>query len=313
MDKARPLVSIALCTYNGGAYLSAQLYTLVNQTYPNIEIIAVDDCSTDDTVKILNQYAGKYPQLKVFQNEANLGYVKNFEKALGLTSGEYIALSDQDDIWELNKIELMVDAIGDHILLYHDSEFINQDGTPMNRRMTDVRNFYQGGDSRVFLFENCISGHAMLLKRRLLKYFHGFNNIIIHDWWLAYIALNNGTIAYLPQALVQYRQHQKASTNILRLDRGEGKKKSQSLQKIEHQLAITQALVSYPYNRDITFKKKLLGLMQQRMESYFSFSLAWFIYRHRDTLLYIQKKSAWSKLNFIVKMVWGYKLKKLLN
>lgn len=310
---SRPLVSIALCTYNGAAYLSAQLYTLVNQTYPNIEIIAVDDCSADDTLKILNQYAGKYPQVKVFQNETNLGYVKNFEKALSLTTGEYIALSDQDDIWELNKIELMVDAIGENILLYHNSAFINEDGKPLNRRMTDVRNFYQGGDSRVFLFENCISGHAMLFKRGLLKYFESFNGVIIHDWWLAYIALNNGTIAYLPQALVQYRQHQQANTNILRLDRGEGKKKSQSLQKIEHQLAITQAFVDYPFNQDITFKKKLLSLMLSRMESYFSFSLAWFVYCNRDTLLYIQKKSAWSKLNFIIKMVWGYKLKKMLN
>lgn len=313
MSNGLPLVSIALCTYNGAAYLSAQLYTLVNQTYPNFEIIAVDDQSTDETVTILRQYAGKYPQIKIYQNEQNLGYIKNYEKAILLANGDLIAPADQDDIWELNKIELMVNVIGDNVLIYHDSAFIDQEGTSLDKKMSDVRNFYRGGDSRVFLFENCISGHAVLFKRELLKYFNGFNKTIIHDWWLAYIALNNGTIDYLPQLLVHYRQHNNASTNILRMDRGQGKKKRKSLQKIEHQLAVTQAFAACPFNKDNVFKRKLLQLMEDRMTSYFSFALAMFVYRHKDVLLYIQRKSAWSKLNFIIKMAWGYKLKKIFN
>jgi glycosyltransferase involved in cell wall biosynthesis len=313
MSNSQPLVSIALCTYNGAAYLSAQLYTLVNQTYTNIEIIAVDDQSTDDTLIILNQYAGKYPNIKVYRNEQNLGYIKNYEKAILLATGDLIAPADQDDIWELNKIALMVNAIGNNLLIYHDSAFINQEGSPINRKVSDVRNFYRGIDSRVFLFENCVSGHAMLFKRELLKYFGGFNKIIIHDWWLAYIALNNGSIDYLPQALVQYRQHNTASTNILRIDRGEGKKKSKSLQKIEHQLAVTEAFAAYPHNKDQEFKLRLLHLMQSRMQQYFSFSLALFVFRHRAVLLYIQNKPASSKLNFIIKLAWGYKLKQLFN
>src|ERR1700743_1857825 len=105
------LVSIALCTYNGAAYIEEQLDTLVNQSYPNCEIIVVDDCSKDNTVKILSEYADKYPQVRIHINEKNLGYTRNFEKAIRLCKGEYIALCDQDDIWDPQKIEMQVNGI----------------------------------------------------------------------------------------------------------------------------------------------------------------------------------------------------------
>lgn len=307
-----PLVSIVMCTYNGVAYLAEQLESLVKQTYINIEIIIVDDCSTDNTIDVVSEYQNNYSQISVFTNEYNLGYINNFYKAMHLAKGELIALCDQDDIWSLDKIELMVSNIGDNMLLYHDSDFITQEGGVIGKKMSDVRNFYRGSDSRVFLFENCISGHAMMFKRSLLKYLDSTPKEIMHDWWLSYVALNLGSINYLPQALVQYRQHINASTNILRQDRGE-KPKAKSLQKIENRLSITNTFTNYPYNKDQPFKQHLLNLMQERMGSYFSFSLAWFVYKNRDVLLFIQKKSRFSKLNFVIKMVWGYRLKQLFN
>ena len=89
---ASELVSIALCTYNGEAYIKEQLDSLIDQTYPNCEIIIVDDCSKDGTVGILKQYADKYPQIKLHINGENLGYTKNFEKAINLCNGDYVAL-----------------------------------------------------------------------------------------------------------------------------------------------------------------------------------------------------------------------------
>src|SRR5476649_2579474 len=95
-----PLVSIALCTYNGARFLSQQLDTLVNQTYRPIEIIVVDDCSTDDTFAILTEYAGRYPNFKIYRNDVKLGFTANFEKAVKLCTGDLIALCDQDDLWD---------------------------------------------------------------------------------------------------------------------------------------------------------------------------------------------------------------------
>lgn len=307
-----PLVSIALCTYNGEKYLVEQLESIINQTYNSIEIIIVDDGSSDGTLDILQSYAKKYDNLKVYKNEFNLGYIKNFEKAINLCTGDYIALSDQDDIWELNKIEIMIESIGDHLLLYHDSTFISENGQTMNRKMSDIRKFYAGNDSRIFLLENCVSGHAILFNKELCKFFTSFPENIFHDWWLVYIASNNGKVGFINNCLVKYRQHFDANTNILRENRGAIIKQNTLLQ-IKKEYERLSIFEHYPQNNHQSFKIRFLTLYQKRMESFFSFSLAFFILCHKKELLFIKKKSTSSKLNFILKYVWGYKLKKLLN
>ena len=306
------LVSIALCTYNGEKYLIEQLETLVHQTYSNLEIIALDDGSIDGTVEILKRYEAKYANFKVYQNEENLGYIKNFEKAISLCTGDYIALSDQDDIWDLSKISIMAGAIADNLFLYHDSAFITEHGESMNRKMSDIRNFYQGTDSRVFLLENCVSGHAMFFKRELLSVVGTFDASIFHDWWLVYVAANNGTVCFITDCLVKYRQHTQANTNILRLDRKQIKKRD-SLLQIEKEQRRIEIFAAYPHNNFQPFKAKLLRLATARMSSYFSFSLAFFIFINRAKLLFIQRKSSLSKMNFILKCAWGYRLKQGLK
>ena len=136
----KPLVSIALCTYNGEAYLREQLDSIANQSYSPLELIAVDDSSSDNTLEILKEYAAIYPFIKIFVNPENLGYIRNFEKALQLCSGDFIALSDQDDIWDHKKIEKQVNSIGNNLLVYHDSEFVDQNGNSLNRKMSDIMN-----------------------------------------------------------------------------------------------------------------------------------------------------------------------------
>ena len=78
----KPLISIALCTYNGSLFLEKQLISILNQTYKNIEIVVVDDCSTDNTFEIITTFALEYPQIKSFRNTTNIGFNKNFEKAI---------------------------------------------------------------------------------------------------------------------------------------------------------------------------------------------------------------------------------------
>jgi hypothetical protein len=75
----------------------------------------------------------------------------------------------------------MAEAINENMLLYHNSEFITQDGKRMNKKMTDVRNFYSGSDSRIFLFENCVSGHSMMFKKELVTKLGSFNSTVFHD------------------------------------------------------------------------------------------------------------------------------------
>ena len=88
-----PLVSIAIATYNGERFLRKQLDSIYAQSFNNIEVIACDDCSIDSTVSILEEYSVMYG-LRYYQNNRNLGYVKNFEKLMELCAGEFIALSE---------------------------------------------------------------------------------------------------------------------------------------------------------------------------------------------------------------------------
>ncbi len=309
-----PLVSIALCTYNGANYLRQQLDSLVAQTYSNLEIVVVDDRSSDKTVALLREYTDRYINLtiSVHVNEINLGYIRNFEKVISLCSGDYIALCDQDDIWDSEKVRIMMDNIGDNMLIYHDSEFIDDEGISLNKRISDIRNCYSGDDPRVFLFENCVSGHAMLFRRELMNYADSFKPEIVHDWWLAYAATNMGSVFFLDHVLVQYRQHRSTSTDILRQKKHLFKKEG-SIEKLERQLVILRLFSKYPFNKYPAFNNKILGLMERRIKSWFSFSLFWLMFKNRKVLLYIQQKSALSKFNFLLKFMWGYRLKRLFQ
>lgn len=304
----QPLVSIAMCTYNGESYLPQQLDSILSQTWKNLEVIVVDDVSTENTLELLKYYAAKDNRIKVRQNADNLGFIRNFEKAIQLCRGEFIALSDQDDIWDPNKIERQVNAIGDSLLIYHDSEFVDEQGTSLNRKMSDVRNFYAGNDNRYFLLENCVSGHSCLFKKELVQYILPFPENVFHDWWMAYIATSYGRIGYLPERLVKYRQHQKASTDILRS--GPAKKRDILLHMKKEAQRVQTFANGVPANADI---KRFSGLLNKRLHSVLCTSLFLFMLRRESILLFIQKKGRFSKFNFVLKYLWGYRLKEMLQ
>jgi glycosyltransferase involved in cell wall biosynthesis len=311
--KQSPLVSIALCTFNGAEYLAEQLNTLVNQTYKQIEIIAVDDCSTDSSYDILTTYAAQYPQIKIFKNEKNLGFTGNFERAVSLCTGEFIALCDQDDLWHPRKIELQVGAMGDNIFIYHDSEFIHEDGTSMNKKMSDIVNLYRGAQPEVFLFFNCVSGHAIMMKKELLEYALPLKKDYFHDWWLAYVAANIGKIDFIDQCLVQYRQHDKSDTNILRLERKKDSYKFSSVKKIERTHTWLGYCAGFSKNKHPKLIKQVYEAFTKKANSYISFRLSVLLFKHRHTIFFIRKKSNLSKANYIYSQIWGLKTKKLFN
>lgn len=201
------LVSIVLGTYNGEAFLEEQLRSLLAQTYPHLEIIAIDDCSKDGTVRILQDFASRDPRIKVILNEKNLGFIRNFEKGCKLSSGEWISLCDQDDYWYPDKVTKMVDAIGDHPMIYCDSELCDQDLKPNGKRISDLVRYQPFDDCRQLCVFSRMYGHATLITRDLFEKSHPFREEIPHDGWMAFHATLYGGVAYLPEVLVKYRQH----------------------------------------------------------------------------------------------------------
>jgi glycosyltransferase involved in cell wall biosynthesis len=310
----KPLVSIALCTYNGERFLREQLDSIVNQTYSPLEVIIVDDCSTDNTLQLITTYAERYDFIKIFRNAENLGYVRNFEKALLLCNGELISLCDQDDIWLSDKIQRQVEAIGSNLMIYHNSEFVDVSGNSLNKRMSDVVNLYRGDDPKSFLLFNCISGHSVLLKRELRDELIPFPSGNFHDWWIGYVATNLGSIDFLDDCLVKYRQHQQNSTNILKLKgKSSPKKLSNSAKNYEMRILWWKTCAEYPKNKYPVFVTQFYQEVIKGLNSYISFSFAQLLYDNRKVLFAIRKKSSLSKFAFILKEIWGMKIKRLFS
>src|SRR4029078_1399724 len=134
----RVRISVAMCTYNGAEFLPAQLESIFGQTRRPYEIVICDDVSTDETISLIPD------TVVLHRNEENLGTVKNFEKAIGLCTGDVIALSDQDDVWRPDKLALIEGAFQktpNAGLVFSDAEIVDEDLDPLGRRMWDEVGF----------------------------------------------------------------------------------------------------------------------------------------------------------------------------
>lgn len=299
-----PVISIALCTYNGERFLKPLLDSLVAQSYRHLEIVVVDDGSSDHTWGILTQYAEVDHRFRLYRNEENLGYNRNFERALGLCSGEMIAICDQDDIWHPEKISLMQQRIGNHAVLYHDSELMDENGVSMNFRISDKFNFYRGTDPTVFLMMNCVSGHSILMKRQLLNCIFPIPEQSPYDQWIAYVGTLYGSIDYLDECLVSYRQHTRNATDLLSIRKGPDKGVEVKIKELKNESNWLKVCGTRFY-RAPGLARKLLKMSEERNHSFFMLSYGWEIWKNQQTLLFLMKKNQLSRFFYALRKIWG--------
>jgi glycosyltransferase involved in cell wall biosynthesis len=210
------LVSIVVTTYNGARYLAAQLDSIVQQTYSDLEIIISDDASTDTTWDIAQQYAARDARIVLLRHENNIGLHANLGEALSRATGEYIAISDQDDVWRLDKIEQQMRLIGDAVGVYSDSALIDGDGNSRHTTLFATLNIKPNANSAKtvnLFFKNAASGHALLFHRALLSMVLPFTDDFIFDHQLALAASCFGGLRYCDEPLVYHRIHGGNHTN----------------------------------------------------------------------------------------------------
>lgn len=207
------MISIAMTTYNGEKYIKQQLDSILNQTYTDIELIICDDCSVDNTLNILKEYSKKDFRIKIFKNENNLGFKKNFEKAISLCHGEYIALSDQDDIWTNTHLEILLKSIEGYSISCGNAEMIDGNGNTMNKFLNEVDGLLYIKDLnklsyRIMFNSNCFQGASMLFKSNYLKKLLPIpDEIPFHDVWFSLCASIEKKLNYTFQVVTKYRQH----------------------------------------------------------------------------------------------------------
>jgi len=301
-----PLVSIILATYNGEKYLQTQLDSLYNQTYPNLEIIAIDDVSTDATTRILNEYALKFGRMRIVVNEKNLGPIKNFQKGCELSSGDFIALCDQDDYWAAEKISRLMDEIGDYQMIYCDSFICNENLEKTGRKISDnvaCQTLYSCLQQAVF---GRIYGHATLLKRELFIASTPFLGIISHDWWLCYNATFDGGIKYLDEPLNFYRQHSDNYYGAVGTKRKKKKKEDKKAKKLKERQVIIERINAF-YEACPARLNKEKHVLQTLVKSYRSFSITnnflrmITFFRYYKLLLAMKKRSLIRKYLYCLK------------
>lgn len=206
-----------MATYNGEMYLHDQFDSILAQSFTDWELVVCDDCSTDKTVEILNEYAQKDSRIKVYKNEQNLGFKKNFEKAMNLCSCEYIALSDQDDVWTENHLQILLDNMGTKDLISGNAKLVDSELNDLGTDLFSTQKYEIIPDNKedwfFFLMHgNIFQGAAMLFKKNLLnKALPIPENVKFHDYWLALLASLENGVAYEKIPVLLYRQH---GTNV---------------------------------------------------------------------------------------------------
>ena len=213
------LISIALATYNGEKFIRQQMNSILAQSLPDFEVIICDDCSADSTIQILNEYASADPRIKILKNEQNLGFKKNFEKILSFCQGEYIAFCDQDDIWEQDHLQTLLQEIGSNDCVCGNALLIDSNGISLGQTMQEIipiRIIPQNTEEFFSheVYGNIVQGAASMIRQSLVKEIIPIpDSVIYHDWWIALNASKNNGCKYVDHILLKYRQHESSITN----------------------------------------------------------------------------------------------------
>ncbi len=298
-----PLISIILCTYNGGKFLEEQIDSLLHQTYNNIEIIISDDASTDNTITILDKYK-HYTTIKIFFQPKNIGSAKSFEFCLRQSRGEFIAFSDQDDIWMPGKIQKMYEAIGDSYLLYSDSELVNESGQSLHKNLSQLRRMYSGDQTTGFVFSNVVWGHAMFINKKLLNYILPIPADIPHDGWIGFRATMLTGIKFLNMPLTKYRQHETSVTKTIAVKAvpRSAEKKYKDFQKKLYWIAVMRDHERSEYK---LFYSRLYELYKRKENERYVWRLFFFLLNNRKAFFMFTYKKWLSQVIEIFKQARG--------
>ena len=203
-------ISVAMATYNGEKYIKKQIESILINLKENDELIISDDGSKDKTLDIIKSIKDK--RIKIISGPKQ-GVIKNFENALNNCTGDYIFLSDQDDIWEKDKVKKVVPYLEKYIAVVHDNETVLEDGTILFESWFKHRNSKPGLINN--LIKNRYLGCCMAFKKELLDYALPFpNNIEMHDWYLGLIAEKKGKTVFINDKLIKYRRHENNTSSL---------------------------------------------------------------------------------------------------
>jgi glycosyltransferase involved in cell wall biosynthesis len=203
--------------YNGEKYIKKALLSVINQSYENLEIIVIDDCSNDNSLEIVLDLKEKYKNrdIKVFKNDINQGLIKNRNKGAKLARGEYIMSFDYDDYMAPNHIEIMLSEFEDDVSFVHcNTIFIDEDDNIIKVFDNHEEKEYWNKHFMVFAsFRNFVSGAGAVISKKYLEMVGGWEEKYRNfgDWYLWIKLAKVGKPKYTKKTYGYYRQHKNES------------------------------------------------------------------------------------------------------
>lgn len=220
-------LSVAMCTFNGEKFLGEQLESIAAQTLVPSELVVCDDGSADSTPDIIAAFAKTAPfSVKFVRNPQNLGSTKNFEQAIGLCQGDFIALADQDDWWRPDKLEVSAKILRDSDAgaVFSDGLLMDETSKATGETLWDavrfdhqqqIGRFYERDNAIATLLRgNVVTGAALMFRSSMRKLLLPFPAEWVHDGWLAWMLVLHSRMIALPEPLIRYRLHGSQQVSI---------------------------------------------------------------------------------------------------
>ena len=241
------MISVCIATYNGGKYIKEQLDSILFQLGKDDEVIISDDSSTDDTLSILESYHDE--RIVILTNQKFHSPVYNFENALKSAKGDFIFLSDQDDIWEPTKVEVMLDSLKFKSLVVSDCCVIDQ------HKKIVCDSLFNSKIPTVGILSNILHNHyigcCMAFRREVLNKALPFPpSLAMHDIWIGLCAATFYSATFLPNRLIKYRRHGNNASPEL------GKSDLPLLYRIQYRWILIMALLRRILQKNCTFSKR---------------------------------------------------------
>ena len=214
-------VCILLAAYNGAAYIRQQIDSILQQDYPNIQLVLSDDGSQDGTQEILAEYEAKYPGRVIWhQSGKRFGKAQTHFMHLLRTShdADYIMFSDQDDVWHPDKVRKTLQKMREiekdtsvPALVHTDLRVVDRELNMIAPSFCEYSNI-NGNRLKLnqLLVQNVVTGCTVMVNHELAKLACAEiaeDKILMHDWWIALLAAACGSIGFLNEATIDYRQH----------------------------------------------------------------------------------------------------------
>ena len=200
------MISVCIATYNGERYIRQQIESIVCQLNVDDEIIVSDDGSTDGTLDIVKGIGDK--RIKIIEGPGRKSPILNFECALKASKGDFIFLSDQDDVWKPDKVEICMEWLKIYHCVVSDAEVTDNRLKPLYPSLYDIMQVKQ---TRIYntIWKNGYTGCCMAFRRNVLEASLPFpKNIPMHDIWIGNVAAYKYNVIFIPDRLIHFRRHE---------------------------------------------------------------------------------------------------------